>query len=191
MEKKNNSIPIYLIRHGEARKSWDEDKDPGLSFKGKEQALKLGRFLNEDLKNKKFKIISSPLKRAQETARPFSKERKQKITINTKFSEIPSPGVSMKDRSNWLGTIFNIDIENLEEPQNLWKNNILEEIKNTKEPTLIFSHFMVINVVLNKIFNHKKLVVFRPDNCSVTKIQVLNQKIKLIEQGQELFTIVN
>ena len=38
MKKNENLIQIYLIRHGEAEKSWDEDSDPGLSDLGKEQS---------------------------------------------------------------------------------------------------------------------------------------------------------
>ena len=38
---KNDEINIYLVRHGEAGKSWDEDLDPGLSDKGKEQSRRL------------------------------------------------------------------------------------------------------------------------------------------------------
>ena len=35
----NDEINIYLIRHGEAGKSWDEDPDPGLSNKGEKQSI--------------------------------------------------------------------------------------------------------------------------------------------------------
>ena len=37
---KNDEINIYLVRHGEAGKSWDEDRDPGLSDRGKEAIKK-------------------------------------------------------------------------------------------------------------------------------------------------------
>ena len=29
MMSKNDEINIYLVRHGETGKSWDEDRDPG------------------------------------------------------------------------------------------------------------------------------------------------------------------
>ena len=39
MNKKKIPVPIYLIRHGEAESSWDQDSNPGLSKKGKRQSL--------------------------------------------------------------------------------------------------------------------------------------------------------
>ena len=32
------AVTIYLIRHGEARAAWDQDPDPSLSEKGKQQS---------------------------------------------------------------------------------------------------------------------------------------------------------
>ena len=41
MKKNEDLIQIYLIRHGEAEKSWDEDSDPGLSDLGKQQSKEI------------------------------------------------------------------------------------------------------------------------------------------------------
>ena len=61
---KNDEINIYLVRHGETGKSWDEDRDPGLSDRGKEQSRKLVSQLDDDFTLLNFKAISSPLARA-------------------------------------------------------------------------------------------------------------------------------
>ena len=57
---KNDEINIYLVRHGEAGKSWDEDLDPGLSDKGKEQSRRLVSQLENDfaLLNSLFNVCS-------------------------------------------------------------------------------------------------------------------------------------
>ena len=53
----NRAINIYLVRHGEANASWDEDRDPGLSAKGKKQATAVAEELfsleesDDDIKN--------------------------------------------------------------------------------------------------------------------------------------------
>ena len=67
----NDEINIYLIRHGEAGKSWDEDPDPGLRNEGAKQSIKLVSKLSAAFKQLNFKAISSPLLRAQATAIPL------------------------------------------------------------------------------------------------------------------------
>ena len=83
---KNDEINIYLVRHGEAGKSWDEDLDPGLSYKGKEQSKKLVSELDDDFKLLNFKAISSPLARAQETAIPLQEKHSFDIEIYKNFA---------------------------------------------------------------------------------------------------------
>ena len=57
MMSKNDEINIYLVRHGEAGKSWDEDPDPGLSDRGKGQSRKLVSQLDDDFTLLNFKAI--------------------------------------------------------------------------------------------------------------------------------------
>lgn len=85
----NDEINIYLVRHGEAGKSWDEDPDPGLSNKGGKQSIKLVSKLSDDFKKLNFKAISSPLLRAQETAIPLKEEFGFDIKINKSLLKYP------------------------------------------------------------------------------------------------------
>ena len=62
------SVNIYLVRHGEAGGAWDSTADPALSKKGISQADTMSRLLKERIEP--VDIFSSPLKRAQETAKP-------------------------------------------------------------------------------------------------------------------------
>ena len=186
----NDEINIYLIRHGEAGKSWDEDPDPGLSNEGEKQSIKLVSKLSDDFKKLNFKVISSPLLRAQETAIPLKEEFGFDIKINKNFAEIPSPGIELYQRSAWLKEIFKVSIAELEQPQQEWRNTIIQSIQNIQEDTIIFSHFMVINCAVGWLSNFDKLVGFYPDNCSVTKIVNRKGKLQLVQIGNELSTIV-
>jgi broad specificity phosphatase PhoE len=190
MMTKNDEINIYLVRHGEAGKSWDEDLDPGLSDKGKEQSKKLVSELDGDFRLLNFKAISSPLARAQETAIPLQEKHGFDIEIYKTFAEIPSPGIEMSQRSTWLKEMFKVKIDDLEDPQQKWRNSIVQSIQGMKEDTIIFSHFMVINCVVGWINNFDSLVGFYPDNCSVTKIINRNGKLELTRVGNELSTVV-
>ena len=98
-------MKIYIIRHGEAAKSWEVDRDPELSLKGREQAQNISDILaQEDLND--FQIISSPLRRAIETAEPISKKLKKEVKIDESFIEIPSPGIDMSESPSWLREMF-------------------------------------------------------------------------------------
>ena len=187
---KNDEINIYLVRHGEAGKSWDEDLDPGLSYKGKEQSKKLVSELDDDFRLLNFKAISSPLARAQETAIPLQEKHGFDIEIYKTFAEIPSPGIEISQRSTWLKEMFKVKIDALEDPQKKWRNSIVQSIQGMKEDTIIFSHFMVINCVVGWINNFDSLVGFYPDNCSVTKIINRNGELELTQAGNELSTVV-
>lgn len=187
---KNDEINIYLVRHGEAGKSWDEDLDPGLSDKGKEQSRRLVSQLENDFALLNFKAISSPLARAQETAIPLQEKHGFDIEIYKTFAEIPSPGIEIGQRSAWLRGMFKVKISDLESPQEKWRSSIVQSIQDISGDTIIFSHFMVINCVVGWINNFDNLVGFYPDNCSITKIINRNGELELTQLGNELSTVI-
>ena len=184
-------MKIFLIRHGEAAQSWDQSSDPGLSELGKEQALECFNTLNENEDLNQFNLISSPLKRAQETSLHFKKNLGKQLSLNEAFREIPSPGISLLERKNWLQEVFKTNINELEKPQQIWQSKILSTLKSFTEPTIIFSHFMVINIVVSTLKNDPRVVSFYPDNCSITEIENKEGKLNLISIGNELQTQVN
>ncbi len=184
-------MEIFLIRHGEASQSWDQSPDPGLSELGKSQAIDCFNFLSSRTELKKFDLVSSPLRRAIETAAPFKKNLDIDLKIKEEFTEIPSPGISLEERKEWLQEIFKKNITELEKPQTVWKNNILSCLNKITKPTIIFTHFMVINVVSGSLKKEDKVVSFYPDNCSITEIKKEDKILQVISQGNELQTKVN
>ena len=184
-------MEIFLIRHGEASQSWDQSPDPGLSELGKSQAIDCFNFLSSRTELKKFDLVSSPLKRAIETAAPFKQNLDIDLKIKEEFKEIPSPGISLEERKEWLQEMFKKNITELEKPQTFWKNNILSCLNKITKPTIIFTHFMVINVVSGSLKKEDKVVSFYPDNCSITEIKKEDKILQVISQGNELQTKVN
>ena len=83
------------------------------------------------------------------------------------------------------------DINELEKPQQIWQSKILSTLKSFTEPTIIFSHFMVINIVVSTLKNDPRVVSFYPDNCSITEIENNESTLNLISIGNELQTHVN
>ena len=143
----------------------------------------------EDLSQ--FNLISSPLQRAQETSLHFKRNLNKQLSLNEAFREIPSPGISLLERKNWLQEVFKKNISDLDKPQQNWQSNILLTLKDLSEPTIIFSHFMVINIVVSTLKDDPRVVSFYPDNCSITELKSDEGKLSLISTGNELQTHIN
>ena len=185
-------MKIILVRHGEASSSWEESADPSLSDLGNLQAEECANKLFNLEKINTFDLISSPLNRAQATAKPLSKKIAKLLTINPHFAEIPSPGINLSERKEWLGKIFKMKLKDLEAPQRKWKEEIISEVENLTKPTIIFSHFMVINIIVSHLTKNDFVVSFYPDNCSITTLsKSASGKIELISIGAELQTELN
>ena len=145
---------IILVRHGEASASWQESTDPGLSELGERQAEECANLLLNINGINEYELVSSPLKRAIETGSKLEEKLKGNLNINSSFAEIPSPGISLEDRQAWLREIFNKKISNLKKPQAEWRKNIIDKIWQIENPTVIFSHFMVINTIVGLSLIH-------------------------------------
>ncbi|MGB1060514.1 MAG: histidine phosphatase family protein, partial [Ketobacter sp.] len=91
---------IFLIRHGEAAASWDDNPDPELSDGGYQQAKSLvGVFSTATVSH----IYSSPMLRAQQTAKPLALARNLSISVDDAFREIPTPvNIPVEKRVAWL-----------------------------------------------------------------------------------------
>ena len=177
-------MKIILIRHGEAASSWEKSADPGLSDLGKAQAEECSNKLLKLKDINSFRLVSSPLSRAKETSKPLSKKINIPVSINPLFAEIPSPGINLSERKEWLQKIFKMKLSDLEAPQKKWKNSIIAELENLDKPTIIFSHFMVINIIVSYLKESNLIVSFYPDNCSITNLSKNSKgEIELIFLG--------
>ena len=185
-------MKIILIRHGEAASTWEKSSDPGLSDLGKAQAEECSNELLKLEKIGSFSLISSPLARAKETSKPLSDKINLPVSINPLFAEIPSPGINLSERKEWLQKIFLMKSSDLETPQKKWRDAIINEIENLNKPTIIFSHFMVINIIVSHLKKNGLVVSFYPDNSSITNLSKDNEgKIRIINLGSELQTELN
>ncbi|MEH6547705.1 MAG: histidine phosphatase family protein [Sneathiella sp.] len=181
-------VKIYLVRHGEAGGSWDNTADPGLSDKGISQADAVGRLLNETIAP--INIFSSPLKRAQETAKPIGSLWRQTVDIAPQLTEVPSAGVEFKDRRQWLTGILEGQWKDQSDVLQNWRSNIVEFAKSQTEDAVFVTHFVVINSLVGFAEGNDNVLVFRPDTCSVTTIGLDLDRLHLIEKGQEALTVV-
>jgi probable phosphoglycerate mutase len=157
-------INIYIVRHGEASISWGGKSDPGLSLQGKSQAIESARELAK-FNSQALQLISSPKKRAMETAEPLGQTLKKPIKIMSEFDEIPSQ--KAKKKNQWLRRVAATHSSKLPNYLKDWQNQIIKQLLNIDADSIIFSHFMVINAVYDKLCNPKQFVSLQPSYTSM------------------------
>lgn len=177
---------IYLVRHGEAAASWSEDPDPALSDLGRQQAVTVAERLRPV---GPLAMVSSPLARARETATPLAGHWQAEPEIVPAVAEIPSPPDAV-DRQTWLMQVMHGGWAEAGDAVLNWQQGILDYLGGLTGDCVIFSHFVVINAAVGAATGEGRMIVFRPDNCSVTILDNGNGGLALVERGDERQTVV-
>ena len=177
---------IYLVRHGEAAASWGSHPDPGLSDNGRAQADTVAQILlNEPISH----AISSPMARCQETGGVFASAAKLPLSIEPAVTEIPTPS-DITDRVPWLRGLMSGQWADAPELVRTWRNGLISTLQSLPDQTVVFTHFVAVNAVVGSIEDTDNVTVFRPNYCSVTKLDNTSGALRLVERGQSLETKV-
>ncbi len=173
----------YLVRHGKAAASWSEDLDPGLDRLGKAQAKGVAQTLAP---LGPLEVITSPLLRAQETAQPLSDIWGCTLRIEERVGEIPSPTKDLILRAQWLQEVMEERWSNLGKDLHSWRQRVVETLLALVADTVVFTHFIAINVVVGAATGDDRVVCFWPDNGSITIVEADGSRLRLLERGHEL-----
>ncbi len=178
---------IYLVRHGKAESGWGEKKDPGLSEIGRQQAAAMAGILSP---LGPMPIITSPLARTRQTAEPLGRIWNVSLKIEMRVAEIPSPPENVTDRIGWLKRIMTDDWRNLDKNLQSWRSGVIDVLHSFKQDTVVVSHFIAINAAVGEAVDNRSVVVFRPDNTSITVMETNGNRLKLVKLGKEDDTLV-
>ena len=178
---------IYLIRHGRAESGWDRDYDPGLDDLGRSQASAAA---NKLAPLGPLEVISSPLRRARQTAMPLAELWGCSIRTEKDFGEIPSPRSDLRERGRWLGDIMGEKWSDLDRDLQVWRMRVIKALRVLDTETVVFSHFIAINVVVGAATGDDRVVGFLPDNGSVTTVDVDGDRLSIVGRGSEIYTKV-
>ena len=180
---------IWLVRHGEAAASFDQSTDPPLSDLGREQAARsaerLSRCVPDDAQ-----LLTSPKLRAIQTGEPFAVLRKSALDIDRRFIELPSPG-DLNERKDWIQRVLKGRWSELPESVHDWQRDIVTTIQALRAPTVIFSHFLVINTVAAHMTGEDAVLQCLPANGSVHHLRVDEGSWQWVERGEMLQSVVN
>jgi len=173
---------LYLVRHGKAAAAWDADYDPGLDDMGRAEAEKTARALAS---LGPLEIISSTLARARQTAMPLAERWGVSVKIEERVGEIPSPVKGLKERGEWLGDLMGKNWSALPRDLHAWRNGVMEVLLSLDRDTVVFSHFIAINVAVGVATEDDRVVSFWPGNGSVTVVETDNGVLALIQRGSQ------
>ena len=70
-------------------------------------------------------------------------------------------------------------------PLAAWRDIAISALLSQREDKVIFSHYIAINVAAGFANGDDRVIVFSPDNCSVTVFDVNAGKLRLVEKGHE------
>jgi len=157
---------LYLVRHGHAAASWDDDLDPGLDDVGRSQAQRLAEALPGALP-----IVVSPLRRARETALPLERHFGVSARVDGRVGEIATPdGIGLAGRGTWLRDLMGRRWSDLGNELQLWRQAVLDALAELAGDTVVVTHYIAINVAVGASTGDDRVVHLQPANASVTVI---------------------
>lgn len=174
---------LYLVRHGEPTGTWgvSPDPDPGLSALGLSQASAAAERL---LVCKPAAIITSPLRRAAETAAPLSRLMGLAPVVMPPVSEIPTPGEIAQDgRGAWLRAIMGQSWHEQDPFLLQWRASAITCLEGMAVDTAVFSHYVLINVAVGAAVGDDRVHCFAPAHASVTILETNGNGLTLVELG--------
>ncbi len=185
---------IYLIRHGKPSSTWGgDDADPGLDAAGEAQAVEVARALmSRPASERPKRVVSSPLRRCLETAKPLAEALGVDIEVDPTVGEIPTPkALSDAERPGWLREAFTgrwRDIQG-DLDYDVWRKAVCAAVA-ARPATAVFSHFVAINAVLSVLAGEDQVIGFRPDHTSISTFDLGDDGLTLVERGREASTAV-
>ncbi len=181
---------LYLVRHAHPSAGWGEDADPGLDAAGREQAEATARKLATTLDS--MPIYTSPLRRCRETALPLEQLWECRARVFEPVAEIPSPPVDRQGKRRWLEQAMLDTWQGMNRsappgsPDYLaWRQDLLDGLSRIAQDSVVFTHFIAINVVVGAAQGHDDVVCYRPGHASVTCVEMGVEGVRLVELGRQ------
>jgi len=179
---------IHFVRHGQAAAGFGAHRDPGLNELGRSQAEAVAAYL---VILGPIPIYSSPLARAYQTAQPLADLWQVDISIESRVAEIPSPTQDLDERAEWLRQAMQGSWSALGAEFQTWKADLGHCLLGLTTDCVIFSHYVAINAAVGLAQQDSRMVIFSPDNCSVTTLDNADDQLSVLDLGRIADTKIN
>jgi probable phosphoglycerate mutase len=173
-------MQVLLVRHAlPLRSEHGQGSDPDLSEEGVAQIARLpealGRFPIS-------RVVSSPQRRAIQTAEPVAAARKISVEVDERFAEydrdlpvyIPVEQIREENPKEWQRLAQGHLPSAVDEDE--FRSRVLAAVADLvasadpEDTVAVFSHGGVINLLLHEILGTKRLLSFPVDYASVTRL---------------------
>jgi broad specificity phosphatase PhoE len=170
-------MELILVRHGRPRIAAG-DNDPALSDAAKVQAEHVGHWL---VRENIARVVSSPLRRAFQTAEPTSRILGLKLEVLEGLAEAGRSGPGYrgveelrKDPAGWA-KFLDDPITFLGDDPVAFRRGVLDAVASLfdRRPdgkVAVFTHGIPINVVISHALGLERVSHFVPHYCSLTRI---------------------
>jgi len=173
---------LVLVRHGRAAAGFGEHVDPGLDEVGRRQAAAAAEALAGLTPRP---ILTSPLRRARETAEPLEARWRTSATIAPDVGEIPSPTDDLGARSRWLEGVLSQRWSAVDPLLRSWRAGVIDFLTDLAADSVVFTHFVVINVAVGSATGDDRIVCCHPANAGRTVLAVEDGRLQLVEAAAE------
>ncbi len=174
------SRSLAELRHGRSIAMFDTD--PGLTPTGLAQAEAMAEALAAA---GPVSIRVSPLRRTRETAVPLERRWETTAVVEPALGEIPSPAGDLAARTVWLRETLPRRWSELGEELQAWRDSVIAALTASPEDAVVVTHYVAINAAVGAATGDDRVVVFAPDYCSRTVLDVVDGRLELVERGAE------
>jgi len=135
-------------------------------------------------------VVVSPLRRARETAAPLERTWGRPGIVEPAVGEIPSSVADPTERGAWLRRILQARWGDVQPELQTWRRGVVDALLGLRESSVVFSHYIAINVAVGTATGNDRIASFSPAHCSVTVVDTDGGALRLLERGGEATTPV-
>ena len=171
---------LVLVRHGEAAAGWGDavDTDPGLSARGRAQALAMADALAP---LGPLPVVVSPLRRTRETAAALEERWGTPARVDPAVGEVPSP--ASDDRFSWLAQLLTTPFTAWPSELQAWRRSVVDTLCALPGDSVVVTHYVAITAAAG-------VAGYMPDYCSRTVVETGPDGLHVVELGAERATVV-
>ena len=179
-ELRNTDMQVLLVRHAlPLRSEHGQGSDPNLSDEGSAQIARLPDAL---ARFPVTRVVSSPQRRAIQTAEPVAAARALPVEIDDRFAEydrdlpayIPVEQIRAENPKEWARLVQGHLPSAVDEVA--FRARVLAAVADLvaavdpEDTVAVFSHGGVINLLLHEILGTARMLSFQVDYASVTRL---------------------
>jgi len=172
---------LFLVRHGRAT-AGAEVLDPGLDAVGRSQAEHAARAL---ARSGAVRVVSSPLRRARETAAPIGRALDLDVEIRDELAEVFPPEMATSTRVEMLGPFLSGRWSEQAAPLLRFREGVLRTlIELADRPTVVVSHFVAISVAIGETTQDDRVAPCALAHASITTFALERGRLALRRSGE-------